>query len=112
MRSTSTSSTSRAIFSKPLILLLESAPVDNSRIDRQELTGICANQHYETLASQSIEITRQQRVLSFGIAAQQELITAASRIMDSFLSQLIATGITKLLTEPIPYDRRGISKPD
>lgn len=85
---------------------------DNNRIDRQELAGICANQRYKTIANRSIEITRQQRVLSFGIAAQQELITAASRVMDSFLSQLIATGITKLLTEPIPYDRRGISKPD
>ena len=85
---------------------------DNNRIDRQELTGIHANQRYNTLASQSIEITRQQRVLSFGIAAQQELITATLRVIDNFLSQLIATGITKLLTEPIPYNSRGISKPD
>ena len=84
---------------------------DNNRIDRQELTGICANQRYKMLANRSTEITRQQRVLSFGIAAQQELITAASRVMDNFLSQLIATGITKLLTEPIPYDSRGIFKP-
>ena len=85
---------------------------DNNRIEEQELTGIRANQRYRALASRSTQITRQQRVLNVGIAAQQELITVISRVVDNLLSQLVATGITKLLEEPIPYDRRGISEPD
>ena len=85
---------------------------DNNRIEEQELTGIRASQRHRSLANRITQINRQQHVLNIGIAAQQELITATLRVIDSFLSQLVTAGITKLLTEPIPYDENGISGPD
>ena len=59
---------------------------DNNRLERQERTGINASQHNNLLASQSIQISCQQHILSSGITAQQELMNATSSIIDNFLS--------------------------